>query len=129
MGVRVTSRESLHRYALVAVLACAAALAGLACGRGASKPPPTAAPLILTVRNETPCIIHVRFDNGFDSTRVSPGATAEIADPRLAEYSYIQVESTMAIFHTYGMAKARADGYTLTVRPAMDDHPCVEQPP
>ena len=129
MGVRVTSRESLHRYALAAVLACAAALGGLACGRGASKPPPTAAPLILTVRNETPCIIHVRFDNGFDSTRVSPGATAEIADPRLAEYSYIQVESTMALFHTYGMAKARADGYTVTVRPAMDDHPCVEQPP
>lgn len=105
-----------------------------ACGPGhsvlrTSTPEATAAPQTLTVENQTPCIIHVRFDNGFDSGRVPPGETKQFADPRLPEYRFLQVESTMAIFHTYDMTPIREAGYSLTVLPSTDDDPCVEQPP
>ena len=80
----------------------------------------------LTVVNETPCIVHVRFDNGPPKFRVTPGATHQFTDQALADYRYIKVESTQAIFHTYDMERVRADGYRLVVRPAYEDDPCVE---
>ncbi len=127
VGVRVA--RPCPRQASLPIVASALILIASACGGGASKPTPTTAPSVLTVHNETPCIIHVRFDNGPDAGRVAPGTTNEFGDPRLADYSYVNIESTMAIFHTYDLRTIRQDGYVLTVRPAMDDHPCVEQPP
>lgn len=82
----------------------------------------------LTVTNETPCVIHVRFDNGLGVLRLLPGETSEYADERLDEYEFMQVESTMAIFRNFDMEPIRAAGYTLTVRPALEDNACVEEP-
>ena len=107
----------------MAMLAGAVLLAAAACG-GSEK---QAAP-VLRVTNDTPCILHVRFDNGYPIGRVQPGTTAEFTDEKLPTYRYIKAESTQAIFRTFSMEQVRADGYTLTVKPAVDDHPCVEEP-
>lgn len=105
-----------------------------ACGPGhsvlrPSTPVATPVPLALTVVNQTPCIIHVRFDNGLDSGRVPPGETKQFPDARLADYRFVQIESTMALFRTFELAPLREAGYSLTVTPALDDHPCFEEPP
>jgi hypothetical protein len=119
--------------ACVAAVLVPAALA--ACGGSSARPTPTAAPTdtpvappVITVTNATPCVVHVRFDNGPPVMRILPGATADLEDARLPEYRYVKVESTMAIFRTYDMANVRANGYRLTVRPSFDDDPCVEEP-
>jgi len=115
--------------ACVAAVLVPAALA--ACGGSSARPTPTdtpVAPPVITVTNATPCVVHVRFDNGPPVMRILPGATADLEDARLPEYRYVKVESTMAIFRTYDMAGVRANGYRLTVRPSFDDDPCVEEP-
>ncbi len=109
----------------VAVLVAAVLLVMAACGGGKKAAP---AATVLRVTNETPCILHVRFDNGYPIGRVQPGATAEFTDEKLPTYRYIKAESTQAIFRTYNMEQVRQDGYTLTIKPAIDDHPCVEKP-
>jgi hypothetical protein len=98
-----------------------------ACGDGGDPAPPeeTAVPT-LVITNETPCVVHVRFDNGPPLFRVFPGTMYEHSDAALTGYEWIKVESTQAIFHTYSMEPVRADGYRLVVRPAYQDDPCVE---
>jgi hypothetical protein len=68
------------------------------------------------------------LDNSYPIGRVQPGATTEFTDDKLETYRYVKAESTQAIFRTYSMEQVRQDGYTLVVRPAIDDHPCVEKP-
>lgn len=119
-----TFRTSVRRLAPVIVIVGIAAL--VACGGDDADSGPGDTPT-LTVTNETPCIVHVRFDNGYPKFRVLPGGTHEFTDPALTDYSYIKVESTQAIFHTYDMEPVRADGYRLVVRPGYEDDPCVEQ--
>ncbi len=79
----------------------------------------------ITVVNETPCVINVRFDNGYPRMRIAPNATETLTDPELATYQYMKAESTMAIFRTFPMEQVRADNWTATVRAAADDRPCV----
>jgi hypothetical protein len=98
-----------------------------ACG-GGSSPQPTPAPPTLRITNSTPCVIHLRFDNGSDVMRILAGTTRELTDAKLAGYRYAQVESTMAIFRTYNMQNVRTSGYTIEVKPAIGDHDCVEEP-
>ena len=116
---------SIRLIALCAALALV--LVGSACGGESADRPdtPTVTPT-LVITNETPCVIHVRFDNGPPLFRVSPGATYEHTDSALHDYRYAKVESTQAIFHTYDMEPVRADGYKLVVKPAYQDDPCVE---
>lgn len=94
--------------------------------RGDARPAATATPPTLTVVNETPCVIHVRFDNGSPMMRVAPHATRTLTDPALATFKYLKAESTMAIFRTFAMDEVRAEGWTATIRPAADDRPCVQ---
>jgi hypothetical protein len=116
------------RARFMATLAGAALVIAAACGGGKNDSPTPAPAPVLRVTNDTPCILHVRFDNGYPFGRVPPGTTAEFTDEKLPTYRYIKAESTQAIFRTYSMEQVRADGYTLTVKPAIDDHPCVEKP-
>ncbi len=92
-----------------------------------TKPTPTPTPM-LHIINATPCVLHFRFDNGAPKGRVQPGKTVDYTDARINDYQTMQIESTMAIFRTYDLATARAAGYTVTVKPSFEDHPCVEQP-
>jgi hypothetical protein len=119
--------SSSLRIAASIVLAVALATAVLACGGDDSSDAPTqAASPTLVVTNETPCVVHVRFDNGPPLFRVFPGTTYEHTDAGLHQYRYVKVESTRAIFHTYDMGPVRDDGYRLVVKPAYQDDPCVE---
>jgi hypothetical protein len=76
--------------------------------------------------NETPCVLHFRFDNGFPKGRVQPGSTQVYDDPSVAAARYVKFESTRAVFRTFAMADIRADGNRIVVRTAVEDHPCVE---
>ena len=107
-------------------LITAVALAASACAGDDDPGDQPAETPTLSITNETPCVVHVRFDNGPPLFRVSPGATHEYSDAALSRYRWIKVESTQAIFHTYDMAPVRADGYRLVVKPAYQDDPCVE---
>ncbi|MBI2723533.1 MAG: hypothetical protein HYX50_00580 [Chloroflexi bacterium] len=88
---------------------------------------PTPVPPTLRVTNQTPCILHIRFDNGPPIGRAAPGVTTEFTDAGLPTYEYLKAESTQAIFRTYPMDPIRAANYALTIIPAIDDKPCVEQ--
>lgn len=101
------------------------ALLFAACGDDGVPGDSTAGAPTITVVNETPCVINVRFDNGYPRMRVAPNATETLTDPELAAYRYMKAESTMAIFRTFTMDQVRADGWTATIRPAIDDRPCV----
>ena len=117
----------LTRFLIPAV----AALALVACGGGDSDAvDSTSAPesSALTVVNETPCVIHVRFDNGVGVMRVLPGESGDFDDGKLDDYRWLQIESTHSIFRNYPMDEIRADGYRLTVRPSLGDNDCVEEP-
>ena len=117
------------RSACIAMAAAIALGASVACG-GDAQPAATATPAtgVLRITNETPCVLHIRFDNGAPIGRAHPGVTTEFTVEDLAAYRFVKAESTMAIFRTYNMEQVRQDGYTLVVKPALDDHPCVEQP-
>ena len=108
-----------------AVLLLAALIA--ACGGdddGGSETPVASSQIVMV--NETPCVLHFRFDNGFPVGRVQPGDTQTYDDPAVATARFVKFESTMAIFRTYDMAAIRADGDRIVVRPAADDRACVE---
>ncbi|MBI5285745.1 MAG: hypothetical protein HY874_11705 [Chloroflexi bacterium] len=129
MRKRRTAVHHRLRSACVALAAAVALGASVACG-GDARPAATATPTadVLRITNETPCVLHIRFDNGAPFGRALPGVTTEFTVEGLAAYRFVKAESTMAIFRTYNMEQVRQDGYTLVVRPALDDHPCVEQP-
>ena len=101
------------------------ALAAAACG--AADAPPADAP-VLTIRNETGCNVHIRFDNGAPVTAVAAGSTQEYSDERLDEYRYMQVESTKAIFRNLDLAPIRDAGWTVTISDALGDGECVDVP-
>lgn len=101
-------------------LAATMLLLAAACANG---DPPT-----LTIRNETDCILRFRFDNGVMRGAVNPQSSVEYTDARIEEYSYLKAESTMAIFRTFDMAAIREAGWTVTVRPAVEDGACVDVP-
>lgn len=108
-----------------------AALALIACGgddTDAVDSTPAPESSALTVINETPCVIRVRFDNGLGVMRVLPGESGDFDDGKLDDYRWMQVESTHSIFRNYPMDKIRADGNRLTVRPSLGDNDCVEEP-
>ena len=98
-----------------------------ACGDddGGGSQTPAASTQIIMV-NETPCVLHFRFDNGFPVGRIQPGDTETYDDPAVAAARFVKFESTMAIFRTYDLAAIRAAGDRIVVRPAADDRPCVE---
>ena len=120
---------TLPTNAFVRALALCAALAlpAFACGGGSGgKATPT--PPVLRVTNHTQCVIHIRFDNTVELGAAPPGVTTEFRDVQLDGYRYMQAESTKAIFRTFDLAQVRADGYAVTIAPAIDDHPCVDVP-
>lgn len=104
-----------------------AAAALLACGGdvGSADETPTPSALIVMV-NETPCVLHFRFDNGAPRGRIPAGETLTFEDPEVATARFVKFESTRAIFRTYDMAAVRADGDRIVVGPAADDRPCFE---
>jgi hypothetical protein len=84
---------------------------------------------MLTIRNETDCIVRFRFDNGINYGAVLPHSEQRYSDERLDDYRFLKLESTMAIFRTLDMQDVRADGYRATVRPAPEDGECFDLPP
>ncbi|HEY8172168.1 MAG TPA: hypothetical protein VIH21_03705 [Dehalococcoidia bacterium] len=119
---------ALHRFARPArrfTITVAALFALAAACRGESDEPPRT----LTIHNETDCVVRIRFDNGVNVGLVNPRASAEYRDERLDEYRYLKLESTMAIFRTFDMAEIRDAGWSVTVRPAVEDGDCVDLPP
>ena len=119
-------RAFVHPARATAAIIAAITLTLIVSACGDDDKAPTAT---LTVHNETACILHLRFDNGAPKARIQPGASAEFTGDDVAAASYAKLESTMAIFRTYAMADARLDEgrFEITVRPAADDGPCVEQ--
>lgn len=100
-----------------------------ACGGGNNTPATPTAPTSVTIDNQTPCVVYVRFENtGQPVARIKPGERQEITDEKMPSYSYLKVESTMAIFRTYPMSAVRDNGSLVVIKPAIDDHPCFEQP-
>lgn len=100
----------------------------VACGGGSddnTSGTPEASSQIIMV-NETPCVLHFRFDNGPPKGRVQPGTSLTYDDPIVAASRFVKFESTRAIFRTFDMAAIREDGNQITVRPAADDNPCAE---
>jgi len=104
----------------------ALALVAAACGDD-DAPEPLDAP-VLTIRNETSCNVHIRFDNGRPVASVGPGATREYSDDALSTYRYMQVESTMAIFRNLELAPIREAGWGVTITDAVGDGECVDVP-
>lgn len=101
------------------------ALFATACGDDA--PEPLDAP-VLTIRNETDCNVHIRFDNGRPVASVGPGAIQDYRDDALSTYRYMQVESTMAIFRNLELAPIREAGWDVTIKDAVGDGECVDVP-
>jgi hypothetical protein len=121
-------RQSAAASLVGALAALAGVLMLVACGSGA-RPASTEAPVTaVTIDNQTPCVLHIRFDNGAPRARVLPGERQVYSDEHLPAYGFMQVESTMAIFRTYPMDAIRDRGNVLVVRPVADDHPCYETP-
>ncbi len=105
------------------------AVAAFACGSGQSGTQTPPLPTAVTVENQTPCVLHIRFDNSNPPiARIKPGERQEIVDSNLASYGYMKAESTMAIFRTYPMDAVRANGSLVVIKPDLGDHPCFEQP-
>lgn len=104
-----------------------AAAASAACGNDGGGTTPTAvASSKITMVNETPCVLHFRFDNGIPKGRVQPGTTEVYDDPLVAVSRFVKFESTRAIFRTFDLAAVRADGDRIVVRTAVEDGACVE---
>lgn len=102
-------------------------LVAAACGDDGDGTPAPATEI--TMVNETPCVLHFRFDNGMPRGRIQPGETLAYEDPIVAEARFVKFESTQAIFRTYDMTPIREDGDRIVVGPAADDRPCVETGP
>ena len=104
-----------------------AAAASAACGNDGGGTTPTAvASSKIAMVNETPCVLHFRFDNGIPKGRVQPGTTQVYDDPLVAAARFVKFESTRAVFRTFDMEAIRADGDRIVVRTAVEDGTCVE---
>jgi hypothetical protein len=125
------NRTTIRPAPFFMFLVCVLTTYGVACGGGDDGVDPASGDgdgPVLTIRNETDCNVHIRFDNGRPVAAVGPGASQEYVDERLGTYRFMQVESTMAIFRNIDMAAVREDDWSVTIRPAFEDGECVDAP-